>query len=165
MLSDATENKAEGRFTCSNITMKFMKFTQAPKFYESEDSSSKTDAPADEIEKAQTEPERNLELQEFEDTIPESMEESGTPASDSGSSKIEVLEIKPTAVKVESEPVTKEVEIVKPIHQQRQQNLELDTEEAFVLSEEMQLLLNTFKPSKPIFYYFCLLSSIFSLQY
>lgn len=123
---------------------------QAPKFYESEDSSSKTDAPADEMEKAQTEPDRTLELQEFDEAIPESIEESGTPASDSGSSKIEVLEIKPPA-KADLEAITKEVEDTESNQQepvvQAKQKIEVDLDD-FELSEEMQLLLNTFKPSK-----------------
>lgn len=146
MLGDAP---LASTMTSSMIMNTSLDEMQAPKFYESEDSSSKTDAPADEMEKAQTEPDRNLELQEFDEAIPESLEESVTPASDSGSSKIEVLEIKPT-VKAEEEPVTKEVEeiysetktVVEP-----NQKIELDTD-AFELSEEMQLLLNTLKPSK-----------------
>ncbi|CAL8111318.1 unnamed protein product [Orchesella dallaii] len=149
MLGDAP---LPSTMTSSMIMNTSLDEMQAPKFYESEDSSSKTDAPADEMEKAQAEPDRNLELQEFEEAIPESMEESGTPASDSGSSKIEVLEIKPT-VKAEPEPVTKYIEETfsetyqeAPVAAEPKQKIELDTE-AFELSEEMQLLLNTLKPS------------------
>lgn len=151
MLGDAP---LASTMTSSMIMNTSLDEMQAPKFYESEDSSSKTDAPADEMEKAQTEPDRNLELQEFDEAIPESLEESGTPASDSGSSKIEVLEIKPT-VKAEEEPVTNEFEEIysdtKAV--EPKQKIEMDTD-AFELSEEMQLVLNILKPSK-LLPFFC----------